>query len=51
MQVQAATAELATDELELVGQVMHVVEIVAPVLVEYVPAKQSVHATLPVALL
>ncbi len=51
LQVQAATAELATDELELVGQVMHVVEIVAPVLVEYVPAKQSVHAALPVLIL
>jgi len=51
LQVQAATAELATDELELVGQVMHVEEIVAPVLVEYVPAPQSVHTALPLVVL
>jgi hypothetical protein len=50
LQVQAATAELASGELELVGHVMHVVEIVAPILVEYVPTRQSVHASLPVIL-
>jgi hypothetical protein len=47
LQVQAATVELASGELELVGHVTHVVEIVAPVLVEYVPAKQSVHKAEP----
>ena len=47
LHVQAARAELAIGELELVGHVIHVVEIVAPVLVEYVPAPQSVHAALP----
>ncbi len=48
LQVQAARAELASGELELAGHVIHVVEIVAPVLVEYVPVEQSVHTALPV---
>ncbi len=47
LHMQAARAELASGELELVGHVMHVVEIVAPVLVEYVPDPQSVHTVLP----
>jgi hypothetical protein len=51
LQVQTATVELATGELELVGHVIHVVDTVAPVLVEYVPAPQSVHAALPVLVL
>jgi hypothetical protein len=51
LQVQAATVELASGELELVGHVTHVVEIVAPVLVEYVPAKQSVHKAEPLVVL
>ncbi len=51
MHVQAATTELATGELELVEHVTHVVEVVASVLVEYVPAPQSVHTTLPLVVL
>jgi hypothetical protein len=51
LQVQAARAELAIGELELVGHVIHVVSIVAAVVVEYVPAPQSAHAVLPVAVL
>jgi len=51
LQVQAAPAELASGELELVGQARHVVATVAPVVVKYVPAAQSAHAALPVAVL
>jgi len=49
--VQAARAELVIGELELVGHAIHVVAIVAPDVVEYVPPVQSVHAALPVAIL
>lgn len=48
MHVQAATAELEIGELELVGHPRQVVATVAPTVVEYVPAVQSVHAALPV---
>ena len=51
LQVQSPAAELALYEIEFEGHVIHVVEIVAPVLVEYVPAPQSVHAALPVLIL
>ena len=50
MQVQPAAAEQPVhDKPELAGQVTHAVAAVAPVLVEYVPVPQSVHAALPVA--
>ena len=51
LQTQAATAELASGELELAGHARHVVAIVAPTDIEYVPAKQSVHAALPLIVL
>ena len=44
MQVQAVSAVLGLGELELTGQATHVV---APVVVEYVAPKQSVHWALP----
>lgn len=51
LQTQALTAELAVGELEFAGHVRHVVAIVAPAAVEYVPAPQSAHAALPLAIL
>jgi hypothetical protein len=51
LHVQAATVELVVGELELVGHPIQVVATVAPTVVENVPAPQSVHATLPVAVL
>jgi len=42
LQVQAATAELAVGELELLGHATHVVATVAPAVAEYVPARQFV---------
>ena len=52
LQVQPAAAEQPVhDKPELAGQVTHAVAAVAPVLVEYVPVPQSVHAALPVATL
>ena len=51
LQVQSPAAELALYEIEFEGHVIHVVEIVAPVLVEYVPAPQSVHDALPLVVL
>jgi hypothetical protein len=48
LHIQAVRSTLASGELELVGHVIHVVAIVAPVVGEYVPAAQSVHAALPV---
>jgi hypothetical protein len=51
LQVQAARAELGLGELELTGHVRQVTANVAAVLVEYVPAAQSVHAALPILIL
>jgi len=51
LHVQLLTAELAFSELEFAGQETHVVATVAPVVVEYVPVKQSVHAVLPITVL
>ena len=51
LHVQAATAELAIGELELVGHVRQVAAAEAPVVVKYVPAAQSKHTALPVAAL
>ena len=51
LQVQEARAGLAIGELELVGHARQVVATVAPTVVEYVPAPQSVHTSLPVAIL
>jgi len=51
LQTQAATAELAVGELEFAGHARHVEASVAPTDIEYVPAKQSVHAALPPAIL
>jgi hypothetical protein len=51
LHVQLLAAELAFGELELAGHARHVVAFVAPVVVEYVPAAQSVHAALPIAVL
>ncbi len=51
LQVQLESAALPLGELELSRQTMHVVSSVAPVLVEYLPAAQSVHATLPLVVL
>jgi hypothetical protein len=45
LHVQAARAELEIGELELVG---HARQAVAPTVVEYFPASQSMHITLPV---
>ena len=51
LQVQEARAELAIGELEFAGHAIHVVATVAPTVVEYVPAPQSVQTALPVAIL
>ena len=51
LHVQAATDVLALGELELPGHTIHVVAIIAPTVVEYVPAAQSVQTALPVAIL
>jgi len=51
LQVQLASAELEIGELELAGHPRQVVAIVAPTVVEYVPAAQSVQAAEPVAIL
>ncbi len=51
LQAQALTAELAVGELEFAGHARHVVAIVAPTDMEYVPDKQSVHAALPLIVL
>jgi hypothetical protein len=51
LHVQLLAAELALGELEFAGQATHVVAFVAFVMVEYVPAAQSVHAALPVTFL
>lgn len=51
LHVHAALAELATGELELVWHARQVVATVAATTVEYFAAVQSVHATLPVAVL
>ena len=51
LQVQAMRVKLAIGELELVGHVRQVVATVAPTVVEYVPAPQSVQTALPVAIL
>ncbi len=51
LQVQAASAELKLGELELPGHARQVVETVAPVEAEYVPAPHGVQAALPVAIL
>ena len=51
LQVQEVATELGLGELELVGHAIHVVPIVAPTVVEYVPAVQLEHTALPVALL
>jgi hypothetical protein len=48
---QEVANELGLGELELAGHAIHVVATVAPTVVEYVPAPQSVHAALPVAVL
>jgi hypothetical protein len=51
LHVQLPTAELAFGALVPAGQETHVVATVAPVVVEYVPVKQSVHAVLPITVL
>ena len=51
LHVQAARTALEIGELELVGHPIQVVATVAPTVVEYVPAAQSEHAALPVAVL
>jgi len=51
LHVQLLAAELALGELELAGHARHAVAFVAPVVVEYVPAAQSVHVALPIAVL
>jgi hypothetical protein len=51
LHVQAATAELEVGELELVGHPRQVVATVAPTVAENIPAAQSVHAAVPVAIL
>jgi hypothetical protein len=51
LQAQALTAELAVGELEFAGHARHVEASVAPTDMEYVPAKQSVHAAVPVMIL
>jgi hypothetical protein len=47
----AVTAVLALGETEAVGHARQAAAAVAPAVVEYVPAPQSVHAALPVAFL
>ena len=51
MHVQAVTAALGLGELEFKGHAIHVVAMVAPTVVEYVPAPQSVQTALPVEIL
>ena len=51
LHVQAARAELELGELELVGHARQAAAAVAPTVVETVPAPQSLHAALPVAIL
>jgi hypothetical protein len=51
LQMQLDKVELATGELEFVGQVLHVVLVVAPDAIEYVPAPQSEHVAVPDAIL
>jgi hypothetical protein len=51
LQMQLDKVELATGELEFVGQVLHVVLVVAPDAIEYVPAPQSEHVAAPVDVL
>ena len=51
LQVHAASTELASGELELIGHAMHVDATVAATAVEYVAAAQSVHRAVPVMIL
>jgi hypothetical protein len=51
LQLHAASAELASGELELAGHARHVAADVAASVEEYVPDPQFVQATEPVALL
>jgi hypothetical protein len=51
LHVQLLAAELALGALVPAGQETHVVAVVAPVVVEYVPVPQSTHAALPVTFL
>jgi hypothetical protein len=51
LHVQAARAELAVGELELVGQARQVVATVAATAVEYVFPAQVLHAAVPVVVL
>ncbi len=47
LQRQAATAVLELAEFELVGQVVHVLDVVPPIAPECVPAPQLVHTAAP----
>ncbi len=51
LHIQAVRATLDIGELELVGHARQVAATVAPTVAEYVPAAQSVHAAVPVAIL
>ena len=51
LHVQEVTTELGLGELEFAGHAIHVVAMIAPTVVEYVPTAQSVHAALPVPIL
>ncbi len=51
LQEHAAAAVLETGAFELTGQAKHVDKTLAPTAAEYVPAPQSVHASLPVVVL
>jgi hypothetical protein len=51
MQVQAVTAVLGLGDIVFAGQVKQVDATVAPAVPEYVPAPQSVHVPLPLAIL
>jgi hypothetical protein len=51
LHVQEVTTELGLGELEFAGHATHVVAIVAPTVVEYLPAAQLVHAALPMSIL
>jgi hypothetical protein len=51
LQVHNAKVPLPDGELEFVGQVLHVVLVVAPDAIEYVPAPQSEHVAAPVDVL
>jgi hypothetical protein len=51
LHVQLLADELAFGELEFAGHARHAVAFVAFVIVEYVPAAQSVHAALPIVVL